>query len=318
MSPRGVACVACKNPGIPEAAQPRLLSPLGGHRLVDMENLRKAAVSGVFYPEQPAVLRETVDTLLRESDARVARSPAQDLRLKALIVPHAGFVYSGPVAASAYQLLRDPELAARIRRVVLIGPAHRVYVSGLAASGCQQFETPLGRVRIDTESVKKLPFTAESPRAHAAEHSLEVQLPFLQRLLPNAELIPLLVSDAPPAVVGAALEALWGGPETLIVVSSDLSHFLTYREAKAVDADTAKKVLALRTDLIGEEACGAAAIAGLSTVAARHGLQPVLLDLRNSADTAGGRDRVVGYGSFAFFEPPGPNFGQKGAPDARA
>jgi AmmeMemoRadiSam system protein B len=276
-----------------------------GRTLLDMTaqpiTVRPPAVAGTFYPGQREQLGAQVDRLL--SAASLTGSGGKTLP-KALIVPHAGYVYSGPVAATAYAHLRARAAAAgqEIRRLVLIGPAHRVYVPGLAAAGAQRFATPLGAIEIDVDWQAQVRGIEVSPQAHAREHSLEVQLPFLQRILPAASAVPLLTSDAPPAVVGAALEALWGGPETRIIISSDLSHYLPYDTARAVDEQTARRILALDDTLDGEHACGCSGINGLLWVAKRRGLRPQLLDLRNSGDTAGSRDEVVGYAAFAFYE----------------
>lgn len=260
-------------------------------------NVRPAAVAGAFYPSQPDVLRG----MLREC---FDHAKSVLMRPKALIVPHAGYIYSGPIAASGYKLLQP--LRDVIRRVVLLGPVHRVWVPGLALPGVAAFETPLGRIPIDQagiDALADLPQIVVSPAAHAEEHSLEVHLPFLQNGLNDFALIPLAVGGASPAEVAEVLERLWGGNETLIVISSDLSHFLPYTEAKRVDAATVNAILHLDTHLVGEQACGAHPINGLLLAARRHGLTPHLLDLRNSGDTAGDRDRVVGYGAFAFVEP---------------
>lgn len=267
---------------------------------------RPAAVAGMFYPGSPDELQATVDRLLAEARAKdeiarmTPRGGAPKEAPKALIVPHAGYVYSGPIAATAFAAWAD--VAYRIRRVVLVGPAHRVYVAGaLVAPGAPAFRTPLGEVSVDVEAIRNVPGAIESPRAHAREHSLEVQLPFLQRLLPRAQIIPLLVSDAPAEVVGRALESLWDDDGTVIAISSDLSHYLEYNRARRIDGDTAARVLALDTTIEPERACGCAAINGLLWVARRKGLRAQLLDLRSSGDTAGGRDQVVGYGAFAFY-----------------
>jgi hypothetical protein len=199
-------------------------------------------------------------------------------------------------------------LAGRIRRVVLAGPAHRVYVHGIAVPATAGFQTPLGPVRLDLDAVarlRELPFVEASDRAHALEHSLEVHLPFLQSVLGDFALVPLVVGDASPGEMARVLDLLWGGDETLIVVSSDLSHYLPYDAARARDGDTARAILGLDPTLVPEEACGAAPINGLLALARRKGLTPELVDLRNSGDTAGSRDRVVGYGAFAFHEAPG-------------
>jgi AmmeMemoRadiSam system protein B len=266
-----------------------------------MSHVRPAAVAGAFYPSQPHALRQML------AQCQVAARPlmgTDTLRPKALIVPHAGYIYSGPIAASAYALLQP--LHATIRRVVLLGPVHRVWVQGLALPGVEAFATPLGEVILDQAgiaAIADLPQVSVSSAAHAEEHSLEVHLPFLQSVLDDFSLIPLAVGGASPEAVAEVLDRLWGGDETLIVISSDLSHFLPYAEARQHDSATANAILKLRTDLVGEQACGAYPINGLLLAAQRRGLKPQLLDLRNSGDTAGSRDRVVGYGSFAFMEP---------------
>jgi AmmeMemoRadiSam system protein B len=228
--------------------------------------------------------------------------PAQPVP-KAIIAPHAGYIYSGPIAASVYALLRPAR--ARIARVVLLGPTHRVAVKGLALPEADGFATPLGTVSVDREAVAaivKLPQVTISSAAHAFEHSLEVHLPFLQTVLEDFKLVPLAVGYAAPEQVADVLDVLWGGPETLIVVSSDLSHYLNYRDAQATDRRTAAAILGLRTDITHEQACGATPVTGLNFAAQRRGLAPQLLDLRNSGDTAGDKSRVVGYGAFAFFD----------------
>ena len=258
--------------------------------------VRPAAVAGAFYPAQAEALRRILVDCF-------ATAKAASLRPKALIVPHAGYIYSGPIAASAYALLRP--LRDVIRRVVLLGPVHRVWVPGLALPGVAAFETPLGRVPLDQAgmaAISDLPQVSVSVAAHADEHSLEVHLPFLQTMLTDFSLIPLAVGGASPEEVAAVLDRLWGGDETLIVISSDLSHFLPYAEARQVDAATAHAILDLDSHLVGEQACGAYPINGLMLAARRHGLAPHLLDMRNSGDTAGDRARVVGYGAFALCE----------------
>jgi AmmeMemoRadiSam system protein B len=253
--------------------------------------VRPPAVAGLFYPADPGALGELCDQLLDAAAGPAGPWP------KALVVPHAGLIYSGPIAASAYARVRG---ASAIARVVLLGPAHRVYVAGVGASGATALQTPLGPVAVDESG---LPLEVRSqPRAHAPEHSLEVQLPFLQRVLPQARVTPLLTCDAPPAEVGAVLAALWGGPETLVVISTDLSHYHPYAVAQKLDRDTAAQVLALdETALTPERACGAAGLQGLLWLARQKGLRPVQLDLRSSGDTAGDKARVVGYGAFAFY-----------------
>jgi AmmeMemoRadiSam system protein B/AmmeMemoRadiSam system protein A len=260
--------------------------------------IRPAAVAGMFYPAHTEALRDTVGALL--ADARAPRPPRIP---KALIAPHAGYVYSGPIAASAYATL--DEARSRVRRVVLLGPAHRVPVRGLALPGADRFATPLGEVEIDAAAVaalRELPQVTESPAAHALEHSLEVHLPFLQTVLDDFRLVPLAVGDAAAADVERVLERVWGGAETLIVVSSDLSHYLPYTAAREADAATVAAMLALEPRIDHHQACGATPVNGLLQVARRRGMQPMLLDARNSGDTAGDRARVVGYAALAFCE----------------
>jgi hypothetical protein len=264
--------------------------------------IRPPAVAGSFYPAAPATLRATVERLLEEAaegeDVVLAAAPPP----KAVIAPHAGYVYSGPTAGVAFRALAAGGRA--LRKVVLLGPSHRVPVRGLALPGAEAMATPLGVVPIDREgagAALRLPQVLVQPDAHAREHSLEVELPFLQVLFPEAEVLPLAVGGASPEEVAEVLEAVWRGEETAIVVSSDLSHYLPYDEARRVDAATAQQVLALSGPLDPLLACGAAPINGLLVAARRHGLRPALLDLRSSGDTAGDRDQVVGYGAFGFY-----------------
>ena len=257
--------------------------------------VRGAAVAGSFYPEDARQLRAQVESLLREASA-----PA--LRPKALVAPHAGYSYSGPVAASAYKCLQAER--ASIQRVVLLGPSHRVPLRGIATPACTGFQTPLGDIAVDAaaiDAVADFEQVHSNPQAHAQEHSLEVQLPFLQVLLTQFELLPLVVGQCPPAAVAEVLERLWGGHECLIVVSSDLSHYHTYSEAKHLDRHTTAMIEALSDQLQGEQACGCMPLNGLLLAARRQRLQLRTLDLRNSGDTAGPRDRVVGYGAYALY-----------------
>ena len=263
-----------------------------------MLTIRPSAVAGSFYPIEQSVLQNELHVLLE--DATVAS--ALDTP-KAIIVPHAGYIYSGPTAAVAYASLAG--LRERIRRVILLGPVHRVPVRGLALPGVDAFATPLGNVALDQEAIARiqhLPQVMVSAAAHAQEHSLEVQLPFLQTVLQDFKLVPLAVGDATPAEVAAVLETLWGGEETLIVISSDLSHFLPYYVAQSVDQETVQSILDLHGPLSHEQACGGTPINGLMLAAARYHLRPQLLDYRNSGDTSGDKNRVVGYASFAFME----------------
>ncbi|HZR03603.1 MAG TPA: AmmeMemoRadiSam system protein B [Burkholderiales bacterium] len=267
-----------------------------------MHTLRPAAVAGLFYPNDAQSLRDQVANLLRSAEAAPGLAKLPAAPPKALIAPHAGYIYSGPIAAHAYGLIAP--FAARIQRVVLLGPAHRVAVRGLALPEATHFQTPLGLVEIDAQAVtalRDLPQVTTSRAAHALEHSLEVHLPFLQALLPQFRLIPLVVGDATAEEVAQVLERLWGGEETVIVASSDLSHYLPYVDAQKTDRNTATAILELRSTLDPHQACGAYPINGLLRAAARHRLRAHLIDLRNSGDTAGDRSHVVGYAAFAFY-----------------
>jgi AmmeMemoRadiSam system protein B/AmmeMemoRadiSam system protein A len=269
-----------------------------------MTAIRPAAVAGTFYPVDPLELRDALASHLAR--ACVSGVADTDRPPKLLVVPHAGYVYSGDVAAQAYAPLA--RWRGRITRVVLLGPVHRVPVCGLAAPLVSAFETPLGRVPLDLAALASLEDLRQvvwTDLPHAQEHSLEVQLPFLQTVLGDGfTLVPLAVGQASPVEVAEVLERLWGGEETLIVISSDLSHYLPYDQARTRDRATAERVVRLATDLRGEEACGAAPLNGALLAARRHGLTARLLALRNSADAAGAargdRDRVVGYGAMAF------------------
>lgn len=256
---------------------------------------RDPAVAGLFYAADEAVLRAQVETLLCGATGTAAARP------KALIVPHAGYQYSGPVAAEAYRYLAT--VREQIERVVLLGPAHRVWLEGLAVPSVGAFSTPLGDLAIDAaarDRIGHLPGVRVSDAAHEQEHSLEVQLPFLQVALQAFSLLPIVVGQCSAATVAPVIDSLWGGAETLIVISSDLSHFHSYEEARRIDAHTSNRILDRATNLGGEEACGAVAVNGL--MACRHAgnLSIEQVDLRNSGDTAGDRTRVVGYGAYVL------------------
>lgn len=258
--------------------------------------VRPAAVSGLFYPGEPRELEECVRSLLRH-DAEPRARP------KALIAPHAGYMYSGPTAAAAFRLIENA--AGVIRRVVLIGPSHRVPFRGLAVPSVDAFATPLGRLRVDAlarEALLDLAQVRIADAPHAAEHSLEVELPFLQVALGEFDLLPIAAGEATPAEVADALELVWGGPETLIVVSTDLSHYHPYERARTIDAATNAAVLRLASDFDGEQACGCIGLNGVLTAARRRRMRIQLEDLRNSADTAGEPDRVVGYGAWSLYD----------------
>ena len=258
--------------------------------------VRPSAVAGQFYPGDADRLRKLVSDLL----ANIAM-PIKDIP-KALIAPHAGYVYSGATAAAAFATLRNG--AQNITRVVLIGPAHYVHVRGIAAPTVDAFETPLGRVRVDAsalDAVAGLPSVIQDDAAHAPEHALEVELPFLQTLLASFQVVPLLVGDVTPKEVAQVLRQLWDRPGTLIVVSSDLSHYHDYKTARRLDAATAAAIEHGDWASLGpHRACGSRALAGLLLETGRRGLKIRRLSLCNSGDTAGSRDRVVGYGAWMF------------------
>lgn len=260
--------------------------------------IRPPAVAGSFYPARPAELRRMIEGFLAEVPPAPAPAP------KAIIAPHAGYIYSGPIAASAFaRLAPDRE---RIHRIILLGPAHYLPFEGLARSSAAAWETPLGIVPLDAEASERLrscPQVIVLDAAHAREHSLEVELPFLQVVLGEFRLVPLVVGDASGDEVAEVIEALWGGDETRFVISSDLSHYRNYATARKLDEATARAIEALHpANVGGEQACGHRGVCGLLHTAQRRQLHARRLDLRNSGDTAGPRSQVVGYGAWEFVE----------------
>ncbi len=253
-------------------------------------------VAGHFYPSDPDELRRDVRQMVATADSGLIHSP------KALIAPHAGYIYSGPVAGTAYAQLAA--VADQIKRVVLLAPSHRVAFRGIAYSSAELFRTPLGDIKVDMDGLtmlQNLPQVHELDQAFTSEHSLEVHLPFLQETLSNFKIVPMVVGDVEPAAVAEVLERLWGGSETLIVISSDLSHYLDYDTARRIDAETTSAIETLQPDKLSHnQACGRTPVSGLLLAAQQHNLQVTTLDLRNSGDTAGPRDQVVGYGAYAF------------------
>lgn len=256
--------------------------------------IRQPAVAGTFYPAAPVQLQQLVNQMLERADAESKPVP------KAIIAPHAGLIYSGEIAATAYARLLPAQKI--ITRVVLIGPSHRVAFYGLATSSADAFITPLGKIPVDAEAVNKiarLPFVEYLEQAHRDEHCLEVQLPFLQTVLDNFSIIPIVAGEAAPEQVSTVLEMLWGGPETLIVISSDLSHYHDYLTAKKKDLETSKLIEALQYEALDyDSACGRTPVSGLLALAREKSLQIKTIDLRNSGDTAGDKNRVVGYGAY--------------------
>lgn len=262
-----------------------------------MTTIRPAAVAGTFYPAAPTLLRQMVTEFLDE-----AETPIFDTPPKAIIAPHAGYIYSGPIAGSAFKAWQDQ--INDVQRIVIIGPNHTMAVTGLATVSAAAFQTPLGQVPVDQEAIdqlRPLPQIKINDRAHAQEHGLEVMLPFLQTISQDLTIVPLVAGQTTGKEVAAVLDKLWGGPETLILISSDLSHYHDYYTAQKLDRATAVAVEKLQPDKLSREsACGRLPIQGLLLKAQAEGLQATTVDLRNSGDTAGSKDRVVGYGAFVF------------------
>lgn len=258
-------------------------------------SIRPAAVAGMFYPGDAAELQQMINHYMHQVD-RNGSVP------RALVAPHAGYIYSGQTAAYAYASLLP--IRDQINRIVLLGPAHRVYVKGLALSSATHFATPLGNIPIDQSAVDMLrdyPQVCISDEAHAQEHSLEVHLPFLQMLLKQFTLVPLVVGDASPEQVAEILELFWDAPGTFIIISSDLSHYHDYDSARKIDSETTQAIENLQLEKIGpQRACGCRPLNGLLLMARQKGLAAQTLDTRNSGDTAGNKDRVVGYGAWSF------------------
>jgi hypothetical protein len=262
-------------------------------------SVRPPAVAGLFYPDDERELRDAVSAYLGQYDRAIASAPP-----KALIVPHAGYIYSGGIAAAAYATVAC--LRRAIRRIVLIGPSHRVYLHAMAVPAASAFATPLGRVAIDRElkaALLQRGDVVEADAPHAQEHCLEVQLPFLQMLFDDFTLLPLVLGSIAPEHVAAALAEVWGDAATLILVSSDLSHYHHYEQARQIDAATSASILRREATLVGEQACGSVGINGLLHLAGQRGFAVAEIARCNSGDTAGDRSRVVGYGAFAIHEP---------------
>lgn len=259
---------------------------------------RPPAVAGAFYPAKPGVLASMVDRLLAEARPRVTIAPP-----KALVSPHAGYVYSGSTAALGFASLRPDTHP--ISRVVVACPTHRVGIRAVALPGADALATPLGEVPVDAAAITALAGLRQvvtSPEVHADEHAIEVQLPFLQRVLGEFSLVPLAVGEVAPATVAEVLNAVWGGPETLIVISTDLSHYHSYERARQLDLETVDRILRMDPPVGDQRACGVRALDGFLTAAPAHRLRPTLLGMCNSGDTAGDHSRVVGYASIAWHE----------------
>lgn len=261
-----------------------------------MSKIRYPAVAGQFYPGDAKRLKRAVEEYLADNAVEVDRRP------KAIVAPHAGYIYSGPIAGTAFSYLSAAN--GDINKVVLIGPAHRAATRGVAVSEAQAFATPLGVVPVDRQScseIEALKQVRVFERAHNQEHCLEVQLPFLQTIFADFEIVPMVVGDASPEEVAEVLELLWGGSETVVIVSSDLSHYHDYATASRLDRETSNRIEELQPVFEGQ-ACGRRAINGLLQLARERKMKAETVDLRNSGDTAGPEDRVVGYGAYAFWE----------------
>jgi len=261
-----------------------------------MDIIRQPAVAELFYPGNAHELGEMVDGFLRQVVPSLPTTP------KAIIAPHAGYIYSGPIAASVYAELAKS--ADCIKTVVILGPSHRVAFHGLAVSDADCFSTPLGLIPLDKAIIQDLlshNLVTTLNQAHQLEHSLEVHLPFLQKIYNKIRIVPIVVGDASTQEVSQCLEAVWGDSETLVVVSSDLSHYHSYDVATQIDTNTCSAIEAFKVDEIhSENACGYLPIRGLLHYAQRLNLKVKTLDYRNSGDTAGSKDQVVGYGAYAF------------------
>lgn len=263
-----------------------------------MSSTRTPVCAGRFYPAESATLQNMVENYLA-----AARLQPVHGSLRGLIVPHAGYIYSGPIAASGYAELRAQK--ERIKRVVLIGPSHHVWFHGLALPDTRSFATPLGQIQLDLDAIneiRSLPRVVTDARAHAAEHSLEVHLPFLQCVLGDFRLVPLVVGEVAVETVARVLEHLWDGAQTVFIISSDLSHYLPYAMARQTDQQTVDAILGLQGPLTPDQACGCFPVGGWLIAARHHQLVPLLLDMRNSGDITGTRDQVVGYAAIAFTE----------------
>lgn len=264
-----------------------------------MQNIRPAAVSGLFYPANGPALNTMVVNELRS-----VKSHSNSRFPKAIIVPHAGYIYSGAIAASAYSRLQP--YRQHIKRVIIIGPSHRVGFNGLALSSADYFETPLGNIPVDKETNEQLlaiDGVKTLDQAHVQEHSIEVQLPFLQNVLDDFTIVPIVAGNASAKLVDKVINSLWSNDNTVIVISSDLSHYHDYVSAQQLDLSTSDAILNLDLNQIdSEHACGCVGIRGLLSFAQHHAVEATSLDIRNSGDTAGDKDSVVGYGAFIFSE----------------
>ncbi|MCL2784263.1 MAG: AmmeMemoRadiSam system protein B [Propionibacteriaceae bacterium] len=266
--------------------------------------VRPPAVAGLFYPTNPGLLRTMVtEYLLDARDRAGGAPPAVPGVLRAAVVPHAGYIYSGSTAASLFELIQP--IADQIRHVVIVGPAHRVGIDGVALPDAEAMATPIGEVPLWTQGVETalgMPQVVVNDAVHAQEHSLEVQLPFLQMILPEVDVLPLAAGWVDSTVVTDILEALWGFEGTFLLMSSDLSHYHSYEEAQRIDSGTVQQILACNPTVKHDQACGATAVNAMSQFAASHNLTPALIGFRNSGDTAGDKTSVVGYASIGYYD----------------
>ena len=264
--------------------------------------IRNAAVAGQFYSDKPDQLHHDVMHYLRETRTSFISDQIDPLHIKAIVVPHAGYIYSGGVAASAYNAIAARK--SQIKRIILLGPSHRVPLRTIALPDADTFTTPLGDIPLDTDTMQRLKSFQDvevNALAHQYEHSLEVQLPFLQSVLDDFLLIPLVVGHVSPQSVEQLLELFIDSAENLIVISSDLSHFHPYSEAQQIDTNTSELIEAKFYNLHGEQACGCNPLNGLLKLAADKHLSVTTIDQCNSGDTAGSKDQVVGYGAYLVY-----------------
>lgn len=261
-----------------------------------MNKIRRSAVAGYFYPSNKEILIKQIKNFLENATLKFNYTPY------ALICPHAGYVYSGPIAGFSYKTLLPNKK--NYKNIIILGPSHFEYVNGIAYISAEYFETPLGNAKVDLETlekIKKLDFLVQNEDAHKKEHSIEVQIPFIQYIFQNdIPILPLAFGKISPEKIKILLETIWN-PETLIIISSDLSHYYDYDTAKKLDKQTSDAILNLDSDAIQyEQACGRIGIQGLLMFAKEKNWKAYLLDLRNSGDTSGSKTQVVGYGAWSF------------------
>ena len=262
-----------------------------------MEKIKQADVAGMFYPGEEASLRQMVDGFIQ-------KALSFDLRPRAIIAPHAGYIYSGSIAGTAYKTIaavRD-----QIENVIIMSPAHRFYLRGIALHMADAFATPLGNIPVNIGIVKKIKQFSSvqwEERSFIQEHGLETHLPFIQRAFkPGIKIVPMIVGECQESEVAEILESVWEDPRNFVIISSDLSHFHSYADAKKLDRNTVDLIQNLDSQSLDTEfACGHYPICGLLNLARNRKLKIKALDIRSSGDTAGSKESVVGYGSFAVY-----------------